>query len=117
MQQHEFETVEEESNADSEKGGAPSEEEKPVNIYDFSNMGFLAQYFVVGLIYGGLPATTYGVLAVYLNTPGYVYSAAEGMATLPWSFKVFYGMLHDVAPIGGFRRKSYMVMNFYEQLN
>ena len=32
-------------------------------------VGFLAQYFAVGLIYGGLPATMYGFLLGYLNVP------------------------------------------------
>ena len=39
-------------------------------------IGYLAQYFAVGLIYGGLPATTYGFLLGYLHVPSYVYSTA-----------------------------------------
>lgn len=31
-----------------------------MDIYAFRNIGFLMQYFAVGLIYGGLPATIYG---------------------------------------------------------
>ena len=108
----EFDCIEDNSFADSSDAGSIAEDSKPVNIYESANVGFLAQYFVVGLIYGGLPATTYGVLAVYLNTPGYIYGAAEGMATLPWSFKAFYGALHDVVPIGGYRRKPYMVIGW-----
>ena len=64
---------------------------RAATLYTAKNAGFLAQYFVIGLVYGGLPATLYGVLSVYLNTPGYVYDAAGAMATLPWSFKAFYG--------------------------
>ena len=42
-----------------------------VNIYDRSNLGYLAQYYAVGLIYGGLPATVYGFFVGYLNVPAY----------------------------------------------
>ena len=80
----------------------------PVNLWTARNAGFVAQYFVVGLVYGGLPATLYGVLSVYLNVPGYVYDAGVAMATLPWSFKALYGALHDCVPIRGYRRKPYM---------
>ena len=81
-------------------------------IFTRRNIGFISQYFVVGLVYGGLPATTYGVLSVYLNTPGYIYESAKAMATLPWSFKAFYGALHDCVPIRGYRRKPYMVIGW-----
>lgn len=50
-----------------------------------------------------------GVFNGYLNVPGYVYTAALSMATLPWSFKAFFGALNDCFPICGFRRKPYMV--------
>ena len=82
-------------------------------IYTRRNIGFISQYFVVGLVYGGLPATMYGVLSVYLNTPGYIYESARAMATLPWSFKAFYGALHDCVPIRGYRRKPYMVIGWF----
>ena len=32
----------------------------PVDIWTMEYFGYLPQYFVVGIIYGGLPATTYG---------------------------------------------------------
>ena len=38
-----------------------------INIYDPSNIGYLMQYYAVGLIYGGLPATVYGFFVGYLN--------------------------------------------------
>ena len=42
------------------------------------------QYFVVGLIYGGLPATIYGFFLGYLAVPSYVYSTVVQIVTLPW---------------------------------
>ena len=82
------------------------------NFYTWGNSGFLLQYFVVGLVYGGLPATLYPVLQLYLNVPGYVYGAARAMATLPWSFKAAYGALHDLVPIRGYRRKPWMAIGW-----
>jgi hypothetical protein len=65
--------------------------------------GYLAQYFSVGVIYGGLPATTYGFLLGYLNVPSYVYSTCTTLLTLPWSFKLVLGALNDCVPICGYR--------------
>ena len=47
-------------------------------IYRF---GYVAQYFAVGVIYGGLPATTYGFLQGYLNVPAYVYATCTTLLT------------------------------------
>ena len=74
--------------------------------------GYLAQYFSVGVIYGGLPATTYGFLLGYLNVPSYVYSTCTTLLTLPWSFKFLLGALNDCVPIYGYRRKPYMVIGW-----
>jgi len=41
------------------KGGALSAGE-PIDIWTMEYFGYLPQYFVVGIIYGGLPSTTYG---------------------------------------------------------
>ena len=38
-----------------------------VDIYNWANCGYLLQYYAVGLIYGGLPATIYGFFVGYLN--------------------------------------------------
>ena len=66
----------EESTADGalEAGGS-------VDIFDPRKAGYLCQYFAVGMIYGGLPATMYGVFICYLNVPAYVSSTASTLAT------------------------------------
>ena len=95
-----------------------SEEEEPlaaggaVNIWSFRQSGYLAQYFAVGLIYGGLPATVYGFFIGYLNVPAYVYSTAGVIMSLPWSFKFLFGVLNDCVPIMGYRRKPYMCIGW-----
>lgn len=93
------------------KGGALASGEE-VNIWAFRNIGFILQYFAVGLIYGGLPATVYGFFLGYLNVPGYIYATATVVTTMPWSFKVLFGLLNDCLPIRGYRRKPYMVFGW-----
>lgn len=83
-----------------------------VDIFELSNIGFILQYFAIGIIYGGLPATIYGLFLGYLSVPGYVYATAGVITTLPWSFKFFFGMLNDCLPICGYRRKPYMVLGW-----
>jgi Na+/melibiose symporter-like transporter len=83
-----------------------------VDIFELRNIGFILQYFAIGIIYGGLPATIYGLFLGYLSVPGYVYATAGVITTLPWSFKFFFGMLNDCVPIFGYRRKPYMVIGW-----
>merc|ERR1719331_2806221 len=83
-----------------------------VDIFELRNIGFILQYFAIGIIYGGLPATIYGLFLGYLSVPGYVYATAGVITTLPWSFKFFFGMLNDCVPIAGYRRKPYMVIGW-----
>ena len=77
-----------------------------------ARFGYLAQYLAVGLIYGGLPATTYGLLVGYLNVPSFVYATCSTILTLPWSFKFLFGAINDCLPIFGYRRKPYMAMGW-----
>ena len=84
----------------------------PLNASKVARFGYLCQYFAVGLVYGGLPATTYGVLVGYLNVPSFVYATATNVLTLPWSFKFLFGAINDCMPILGYRRKPYMVMGW-----
>ena len=92
--------------------GAPLALGGPLDVYSASGIGYLAQYFCVGLIYGGLPATVYGFFLGYLNVPAHVYATVHVIMTLPWSFKFAFGLLNDCAPIGGYRRKPYMVIGW-----
>ena len=82
-------------------------------VWQAKNLGYLMQYWVVGLIYGGLPATIYGFFLGYLSVESYVYSTALQVVTLPWIFKFMLGMLNDCVPLwGGYRRKPYMVIGW-----
>lgn len=35
------------------------------------------------------------------------------LMTVPWSFKLVYGFISDVCPIGGLRRKPYLVAGYF----
>lgn len=87
-------------------------QEAEADIYVLRNIGYLAQYFSVGLIYGGLPATTYGFFLGYLSVPAHVYATVRVIIVLPWSFKFAFGLLNDCVPIAGYRRKPYMVIGW-----
>lgn len=75
-------------------------------------IGYLAQYFAVGILYSGLPATCYGFFLGYLAVPAHVYSTVVVMTSLPWSFKLLFGVVNDTLPIGGQRRKPYMLLGW-----
>ncbi|KAJ0391025.1 hypothetical protein ATCC90586_012195 [Pythium insidiosum] len=86
-------------------GGAP-------NIWGREYIGLLAQYAAVGMIYGTLPGTAYPFLKNYLNMEGTQIVSARVLLTMPWSFKVVYGILSDCFPIFGYRRRPFMIIGW-----
>ena len=74
--------------------------------------GLYAQYFTVGVVYGGLPQTMYGFFLGYLNVDAYAYAAATTVVALPWSFKFVFGAVNDVYPINGERRRPYIALGW-----
>ncbi|KAK1940903.1 hypothetical protein P3T76_007609 [Phytophthora citrophthora] len=76
------------------------------------NLGLLFQYAAVGVVYGMLPATIYPFMQEYLNCSGSQVTAADQLVVMPWSFKVFYGILSDCRPIFGYRRRPYMLIGW-----
>ncbi|KAJ0396573.1 hypothetical protein ATCC90586_008171 [Pythium insidiosum] len=87
------------------EGGAP-------NLFSREYIGVVTQYAAVGLIDAVLPATIYPFLQNYLNVEGKTYLTASTLVALPWSFKVFYGILSDCVPIFGYRRRPYMILGW-----
>lgn len=79
---------------------------------DFRTLGFLMNYFTVGIILGGLPSTVYGLFLGYLHVPAYVYATATAVTTLPWSVKFIFGLINDCCPIYGLKRKPYMALGW-----
>lgn len=82
------------------------------NLFAKENIGLLVNYLCVGLVYGSFPKTVYPFLGYYLNMDGYQMSAASVLVSLPWSFKVFIGMVSDSFPIRGYRRKPYIIFGW-----
>ncbi|EGZ14476.1 hypothetical protein PHYSODRAFT_506946 [Phytophthora sojae] len=93
------------------EGGALREGGMPV-LTSRENLGLLFQYSTIGLVYGLLPATIYPFMQNYLNCSGAQVAAASQLVVLPWSFKVFYGILSDCRPIFGYRRRPYMLIGW-----
>ncbi|KAI9982609.1 hypothetical protein PInf_008581 [Phytophthora infestans] len=93
------------------KGGALREGGMPV-LTSKDNIGLLAQYAAVGMVYGMLPATIYPFLQQYLNCTGAQVTTASTLVVFPWSFKCFYGILSDCFPIFGYRRRPYMLLGW-----
>lgn len=82
------------------------------NLFARENIGLLINYMCIGLVYGAFPKTVYPFLGYYLNMDGYQMSAALVLMTLPWSFKMFIGIISDSFPIRGYRRKPYIVFGW-----
>ncbi|KAK1940858.1 hypothetical protein P3T76_007564 [Phytophthora citrophthora] len=87
------------------EGGTPS-------LTSRDSIGLLFQYAAVGINYGLLPATVYPFLQQYLNATGSQVTTASTLVILPWSFKVFYGILSDCVPLWGYRRKIWMLIGW-----
>lgn len=86
-------------------GGAP-------DLYSRDNIGLLAQYAAVGVIYGSLPRVVYPFIQIYSQLETHQVMAAYILIPLPWSFKSFMGFLSDCFPILGYRRKPYMFIGW-----
>ncbi|KAJ0394618.1 hypothetical protein P43SY_000001 [Pythium insidiosum] len=87
------------------EGGAPS-------LLSRESFGLLAQYAAVGLVYGTLPYTIYPFLQSYLFMEGTATTSAKALLSIPWSLKVFIGMITDNFPIFGYRRRPYMMFGW-----
>ncbi|KAG2502301.1 hypothetical protein JM16_009766, partial [Phytophthora kernoviae] len=75
-------------------------------------LALLTQYAGIGFIDGVLPAVIYPVLQGYLNAEGTIVVSANVLVKLPWSYKVFLGILSDCFPIAGYRRRPYMALGW-----
>ncbi|GMF37559.1 unnamed protein product [Phytophthora fragariaefolia] len=90
------------------EGGALRSGSAP-ELFSRKYFGLVAQYAAVGFIDGLLPNVIYPFLQNYLNLPGSQTTTAFVLVQMPWSFKVFYGILSDCFPIWGYRRRPYIL--------
>ncbi|KAL7694705.1 putative MFS transporter superfamily, biopterin transporter family [Plasmopara halstedii] len=93
------------------KNNVPREGRSP-DLLSFEVLALLMQYAGIGFVNGVLPAVIYPVLQGYLNAEGTIVVSATLLVQLPWSYKVFLGILSDCFPIGGFRRRPYMLIGW-----
>ncbi|KAG3172224.1 hypothetical protein JG687_00009467 [Phytophthora cactorum] len=84
----------------------------PPNIYSWSNIGLMAQYAAVGVVYGTMYSVIYPFLTNYLRMSGNETTSASVLITLPYTLKVFIGIVTDCYPIFGFRRRPYMLLGW-----
>ncbi|KAH9095373.1 hypothetical protein LEN26_017846 [Aphanomyces euteiches] len=75
-------------------------------------LALLSQYVAVGLLYGALPNLAYPIFTGYFRLSGAEYNSATALVSFGWTLKVFIGLLSDCVPLGGYRRKSYMVVGW-----
>lgn len=85
---------------------------KQLDLFSQESIGLLAQFAAVGFVSGVLPGVIYPVLQGYLNAEGTIVVSATLLVQLPWSFKVFFGILSDCFPICGYRRRPYMMLGW-----
>ncbi|KAG3142109.1 hypothetical protein PI126_g15202 [Phytophthora idaei] len=84
-------------------GGAP-------RLLSAESCGLLAQYAAVGLMMGALPSAVTPFLGYYLNMEGQATTSARALLGIPWSVKVFVGIISDCFPICGYRRRPFMII-------
>ncbi|KAF0682312.1 Aste57867_25539 [Aphanomyces stellatus] len=75
-------------------------------------IGLYIQIATVGFLFGLIPALNYPLFNVYLQMEGYQTASYAMLVNLGWSLKVVFGMLSDCIPIGGYRRKSWMLIGW-----
>ncbi|KAG7400231.1 hypothetical protein PHYBOEH_006569 [Phytophthora boehmeriae] len=83
-----------------------------INVWSRDYIGIIVQYAAVGMFYGTLPGTVYPFLFNYLNMESTQVVSATVLLNLPWSFKLFYGIITDCVPIMGYRRRPFMIIGW-----
>ena len=81
-----------------------------LNPFLLANMGIFVSYFDVGVVSYFLQAPVAYYLINELNASAQQYSAFATAVNLPWSLKFIFGMVSDVNPILGYRRKSWLLI-------
>ncbi|GMF16822.1 unnamed protein product [Phytophthora fragariaefolia] len=84
----------------------------PPNIYSRETIGILIQYGALGVINGTIYGLVYPFLNNYLRMSGTATASAKVLVRIPWSFRMFFGILSDCFPIWGDRRRPYMVLGW-----
>ncbi|KAG7398515.1 hypothetical protein PHYBOEH_010972 [Phytophthora boehmeriae] len=84
----------------------------PPNIYSRQNVGILIQYGALGVINGTIYGLVYPLLNNYLRMSGTATASARVLVRIPWTFRMFFGILSDCYPVFGYRRRPYMAFGW-----
>lgn len=80
--------------------------------FDKKSVGFLFQNAGIGILFYSFPRMVYPFFTNYLNMDGYQNTAAYTLLLLPWTLKIFFGILSDTIPICGYHRRPYMIIGW-----
>lgn len=83
-----------------------------LNPYTLENGGVMLSYFDVGVAIYFLVAPLSYYLISELNVSSTAYSAYATLISLPWSLKFVFGLISDMNPIYGYRRKSWLLLGW-----
>ena len=83
-----------------------------IDVLNISRMGYLCQYFAVGMLSTAIRSMAYGLYICYLNVPSYVSSSQQAIIDMAWSFKILFALISDSFPVFGCRRKPYMAFGW-----
>lgn len=86
----------------------PPDTPRICQLFRAENIAIPACYLLVGLLQG-LSSVAINVMPLDLGATEAQQTTLSGIRSLPASFKLLFGFLSDVAPIGGYRRKPYMM--------
>ena len=81
-----------------------------LNPFLLANMGIFWSYFDVGVVSYFLQTPVAYYLINELDASAQQYSAFATAVNLPWSLKFVFGMISDINPIFGYRRKSWLLI-------
>jgi len=86
----------------------------PKKITDSSNIALLISYFLVG--FGSFITTPLSIYLVHtMGAQPWQQNTIGVVSILPWTFKIFYGFVSDVMPIGCLHRKPYFTLGYFIQ--
>lgn len=83
-----------------------------LNVYRKENICLIASYFSIGFTMAFISTPMSYYLVHDINASSTQLGVLGTLIGLPWSFKIFYGLLSDVVPIYGYRRKSYFIIGW-----
>jgi hypothetical protein len=88
-----------------------------LSVYRSENLAIMSSYLTVGfaLYFTRSPLSYYLVAQEDASTE--IVGVLTTLLLLPWSFKIFFGLLSDSIPLLGYKRKPYMIIGDLMPIN